>query len=387
MSHDWDYGEQTLKEECFSFIFEVGTQDDGFWPTLERIPILCEENLEPNLFLSGITGNLEAVNNPALPALVIDDRVPAAEYTVAWIHEDILNPAILFELYEYPYEKNITDPAENLDTYEFNEFEISTNRYYSAPSSFYSGAQDLTDYYIQAELPLKVEAGTNLTFQTYYDIQANLDYAYVEVSTDGISFTPIEGNITTTSDPYGNNRGHGITGSSGGWVEAQFDLSDYQGQEVYFRISYETDYYLLGEGFYVDDIYPVCRYTSETIYSNLTETSIMMYEKTPGYYDYCIRAMDAQGQWSGYSDTVRTYAKPPYVCGDTDGNEVVDLLDIVFMIDNKFKDGPLPDPIESADVNNDGTFDILDIVHMIDFKFKECPPGAGEGTCPPPNCP
>jgi PKD repeat protein len=75
-----------------------------------------------------------------------------------------------------------------------------------------------------------------------------------------------------------------------------------------------------------------------------------------------------------------------YLCGDVDGNDIVDLLDIVFMIDNKFKEGDPPDPVEAADVNNDGTFDILDIVHMIDFKFKECPPGAGEGTCPPPDC-
>jgi hypothetical protein len=61
---------------------------------------------------------------------------------------------------------------------------------------------------------------------------------------------------------------------------------------------------------------------------------------------------------------------PDYRCGDVDGNRTVDLLDIVFMIDNKFKGGPLPDPIEAADVNSDGIFDLLDIVHMIDSKFK-----------------
>jgi photosystem II stability/assembly factor-like uncharacterized protein len=62
-----------------------------------------------------------------------------------------------------------------------------------------------------------------------------------------------------------------------------------------------------------------------------------------------------------------------YVCGDTDGNRIVDILDIIFMIDNKFKGGPLPDPIEAADVNSDGAFDILDIVYMIDNKFKDGP--------------
>jgi hypothetical protein len=60
-----------------------------------------------------------------------------------------------------------------------------------------------------------------------------------------------------------------------------------------------------------------------------------------------------------------------YICGDTDNNGIVDLLDIVLMIDYKFKEGPPPYIVESADVNNDDIFDIIDIVHMIDFKFKE----------------
>ncbi len=51
----------------------------------------------------------------------------------------------------------------------------------------------------------------------------------------------------------------------------------------------------------------------------------------------------------------------------------VDILDIIYLIDHKFKDGPAPDPIESADVNNDGLVDILDIIYLIDFKFKEGP--------------
>jgi hypothetical protein len=76
-----------------------------------------------------------------------------------------------------------------------------------------------------------------------------------------------------------------------------------------------------------------------------------------------------------------------YTCGDIEGDGVVDILDIVFLIDWKFKDGSPPDVMESADVNNDGAVDILDIVHLIDWKFKECPPGAGQGTCPPPDCP
>ena len=55
---------------------------------------------------------------------------------------------------------------------------------------------------------------------------------------------------------------------------------------------------------------------------------------------------------------------------------VVDLLDIIFLIDFKFQDGPAPAVHESGDVNLDGEVDILDIIHLIDFKFKQ-----GPGPC------
>jgi hypothetical protein len=62
------------------------------------------------------------------------------------------------------------------------------------------------------------------------------------------------------------------------------------------------------------------------------------------------------------------------LCGDVDGSEIVDILDIIFMIDWKFKDGQIPDSMEIVDVNADGAADILDIVHLIDWKFKDSSP-------------
>ena len=81
--------------------------------------------------------------------------------------------------------------------------------------------------------------------------------------------------------------------------------------------------------------------------------------------------------------------------GDADGTLPIDILDIVHLIDYKFKEcppdagpGTCPPPILyrvcSGDADCNCTVDILDIILMIDWKFKECPPGAGPGTCPPP---
>ncbi len=59
-----------------------------------------------------------------------------------------------------------------------------------------------------------------------------------------------------------------------------------------------------------------------------------------------------------------------YICGDIDGNPAINILDIVYVINYKYKGGPAPDPLESADVNHDFSVNILDIVYLINFKYK-----------------
>jgi hypothetical protein len=59
------------------------------------------------------------------------------------------------------------------------------------------------------------------------------------------------------------------------------------------------------------------------------------------------------------------------ICGDVNGDDAMDILDIVALIDTKFKSMPPPERLWLADVNSDNIFDILDIVYLIDFKFKD----------------
>ncbi|UCD18458.1 MAG: hypothetical protein JSV44_05990, partial [Candidatus Zixiibacteriota bacterium] len=70
----------------------------------------------------------------------------------------------------------------------------------------------------------------------------------------------------------------------------------------------------------------------------------------------------------------------PYVCGDVDqdGEELINLLDILYLIAFIYDDGPaLPAP-NAADVDNSGAHDLLDVLALIDNLY-------GEGTaliCP-----
>jgi hypothetical protein len=115
-------------------------------------------------------------------------------------------------------------------------------------------------------LALNVPVSGTLTFGTWYDIEEEWDYGFVEVSTDGGSvWYPISGTITSYSEnpnlstAWANSLVGGqastdtaITGSSGGWVEASFDLP--AGSDVLVRFSYYTDEAVNGAGWFIDDL-------------------------------------------------------------------------------------------------------------------------------------
>ncbi|MCP4704825.1 MAG: hypothetical protein GY865_09470 [candidate division Zixibacteria bacterium] len=59
-----------------------------------------------------------------------------------------------------------------------------------------------------------------------------------------------------------------------------------------------------------------------------------------------------------------------FVCGDANGDEDVNILDIVLLINFKYKNGTEPSILFSADVNKDFNIDILDIVLLINSEYK-----------------
>jgi immune inhibitor A len=82
-----------------------------------------------------------------------------------------------------------------------------------------------------------------------FDIEIDWDYAYLVVNG-----TPVETNLSTDFDPNGQNFGHGITGSSGGWATLTADLSAFGGQTVTIGFRYWTDVAVVEPGIMVDDI-------------------------------------------------------------------------------------------------------------------------------------
>ncbi|MBD3257056.1 hypothetical protein GF377_01390 [candidate division GN15 bacterium] len=304
VTDDWHYGEQTLKNLNFSMTFEVGGFSDGFWPDPARIPALVGENLEPLMFLTRIADNVYQLRVPEAPVMALPPSAPGVEYTVEWTHDDTLNPAVAYELVEMQGPVFGTNPADNLDGWSDEGFLLTSNRANSAPTSYYSDSGNGLLNRLSTESPYEVQSGDTLRFWTYYDIESNWDYGYVEVSTDGQAWESIAGSITTDYDPHGANLGNGVTGSSGGWVEAVFDLSAYEGEQIFVRFTYDTDGSVVEEGWYIDDISPYATFESITVVSSsITGTSYTFTNKPGGEYYYRVRALDAEDQWSLFSET------------------------------------------------------------------------------------
>ncbi len=378
-SDDWMYGEQVAKNKVFGMTMEVGSFDDGFWPNTSRIPQLTSENLQPCLFLARIAGDIYSLRAPAPPELFVQDTVDSNGFDLNWTFFDTLNPAVDYDLQELQNFESVLDSANSFENWSQSGFELSNARSYSSPTSFFSGVGNNRQYHITTDSYYTVPSDDTLKFRIWYAIEEDWDYGYAEVSTDGVNFTPLAGNITTNTNPNGNNRGNGITGFSSGWVEGRFPLNAYAGQDVLFRISYYTDEYVNEEGFYVDDINPVMGYATKVDYA-ATDTTYSFTSKPAGQYYYHVRARDAQNQWGNYS-AIKPVAVIPgatFTCGDVDDDGAINLIDILYLIDFIYGDpaGPQPDPLISGDADGDGFVNLIDILYLIDFVYSE-PPGPG----------
>ena len=121
---------------------------------------------------------------------------------------------------------------------------------YAGSYYYYSSAGDKLNNFMYKSFNLP--AGATLTAKVKYNIELDWDYAYLVASTDGgVTWTGLQTNISTTTNPYGQNYGYGITGISSGWVDLTANLP---AGNVLLGFRYWTDTNTGGFGFMVDDI-------------------------------------------------------------------------------------------------------------------------------------
>jgi hypothetical protein len=68
-----------------------------------------------------------------------------------------------------------------------------------------------------------------------------------------------------------------------------------------------------------------------------------------------------------------TYNAPWYKSGDANGDWMVDVGDVVYLINYLYKSGSVPDPLVSGDATCNGYVDVGDVVYLINYLFKGGP--------------
>ena len=91
-----------------------------------------------------------------------------------------------------------------------------------------------------------------VTARVRYQIEEDWDYAYLEATTDGTSWTPLDTNLSRDTNPNEQNDGNGITGTTNGaWVDL---TATAPASTTAIRFRYWTDPFTNGQGIFVDNV-------------------------------------------------------------------------------------------------------------------------------------
>ena len=124
--------------------------------------------------------------------------------------------------------------------------------------AFWSNKGDHSNMRLTREFDFREVSGPiTFNFQTWYDLEKDYDYLFLEISTNGNDWRIIRTPSSTSDNPSGNSYGWGYNGLSGGdgsWIEESLDLSAYAGEMIRIRFEYVTDAAVHGEGFMLDSV-------------------------------------------------------------------------------------------------------------------------------------
>jgi hypothetical protein len=82
----------------------------------------------------------------------------------------------------------------------------------------------------------------------------------------------------------------------------------------------------------------------------------------------------AAGDRAGQAYVLSCREGESFVRGDANGDGIIDVGDVVYVINYLFKSGPTPNPIQAADATCDGNVDVGDVVFLINYLFRSGPP-------------
>jgi len=91
--------------------------------------------------------------------------------------------------------------------------------------------------------------------------------------------------------------------------------------------------------------------------------------QTGGYPNNSHTLMRRIMDWFGLGTTSSEYMR-----GDANGDWIIDLGDVVFLINYLYKDDVPPVPLEAGDANCDGEVELADVIYLINYLYKDGDP-------------
>ncbi|MEV6348003.1 immune inhibitor A domain-containing protein [Actinoplanes sp. NPDC051851] len=126
---------------------------------------------------------------------------------------------------------------------------------YDGSKQFFSGNADDLNVSLSKTIDLTGKSSGSVSLQGRYSIEDDYDYLYAEVSTDGSTWTRIDGTVGGSPFITDGSGSPAISGSSdGAWVPVEVPLDAYAGQSIQFRLHYVTDGGVSAGGFFGDDL-------------------------------------------------------------------------------------------------------------------------------------
>jgi len=294
---DWGYGYTHYLKGSNLLPYTIETCQ-SFHPNEVYLDQVVRENFDAALYLCDVADSIRGLMTPyVLPPIVAPlDTISLPDFNIEWTQRNPRANAEVYELEERMGFLPVVDSAEGTtDLWVMDGFTISSARAHDGTHSFYSslgsGAED-TAVAMTTRHPLPVEAGDSLTFWYYANIEDLYDYAYVEVSTDGMGWDILEF----------------ITGTKG-WDRLAYSLEDYAGGSVFLRFRYAKDDMdpTSFEGFYVDAVSPVATFDSVAILSSaISDTFWSFVSKDPGEYWYRVRGYNTVKDWGHFGQLLHT---------------------------------------------------------------------------------
>ncbi|MEV5004112.1 immune inhibitor A domain-containing protein [Streptomyces sp. NPDC055692] len=120
---------------------------------------------------------------------------------------------------------------------------------------WWSGSANNLKNTLTRSVDLTGKKSAALTLDGWYDIEANYDFLYTEVSTDGgANYTALDGTANGQPIPRDGSGNPALHGSVDGWKKLSYSLDAYAGQKIQLRFRYQTDGGVALKGFTADQI-------------------------------------------------------------------------------------------------------------------------------------